>query len=392
MNVNFEFLGSEPIENVITCMNYEIDKVVYFGYHETIERLKSATENFLGIYCGVQKAVFHALPKDDLASALRTMRHEIEYEKGRKNRIFFDVTGGEDLILVAFGMLAKEFRLPLHSFDVPQNRLIVHDDGSGTVKSSIDELVARREFCMDLDRYIALRGGVINYSLQKDMKADGAEENADDIRKIWKISEKYEEYWNAFSEFLRGYFAPDPQLKARSRTIRVLEGLYTSSSSLNELTKLHEILEDLSEEGILLGLVQTDEYIEFSFRNEVIREILWDSGSIFELHVWQEEKELNDDCRAGVHLDWDGIIRWPEETDVQNEIDVLTVKGNSASFISCKGGKLSPAQTLRALYELQVVADRFGGRYAKRVLAIRSDIGRTYTLRAEEMGIEVRKY
>ena len=127
-------------------MNYEIDKVVYFGYHETIERLKSATENFLGIYCGVQKAVFHALPKDDLASALRTMRHEIEYEKGRKNRIFFDVTGGEDLILVAFGMLAKEFSLPLHSFDVPQNRLIVHDDGSGTVKSSIDELVARSPY------------------------------------------------------------------------------------------------------------------------------------------------------------------------------------------------------------------------------------------------------
>ena len=105
MNVNFEFLSPEPIENVITCMNYEIDKVVYFGYHETIEQLKAATENFLGAYCGVQKAVFHALPDDDLASALRTMRREIDYEKGRKNKIFFDVTGGESLILVAFGIL-----------------------------------------------------------------------------------------------------------------------------------------------------------------------------------------------------------------------------------------------------------------------------------------------
>ena len=191
MNVNFEFLSPEPIENVITCMNYEIDKVVYFGYHETIEQLKAATENFLGAYCGVQKAVFHALPDDDLASALRTMRREIDYEKGRKNKIFFDVTGGESLILVAFGMLAKEYSLPLHMYDVMENRLIGLDDGSGPAKNAIDTLVPRREFRMDLDKYIALRGGVINYSLQKGMKAEGAEENDADIRKIWKISEKY---------------------------------------------------------------------------------------------------------------------------------------------------------------------------------------------------------
>lgn len=392
MNVNFEFLSPEPIENVITCMNYEIDKVVYFGYHETIEQLKAATENFLGAYCGVQKAVFHALPDDDLASALRTMRREIDYEKGRKNKIFFDVTGGESLILVAFGMLAKEYSLPLHMYDVKENRLIGLDDGSGPAKNAIDALVPRREFRMDLDKYIALRGGVINYSLQKGMKAEGAEENDADIRKIWRISEKYEPYWNAFSEFLRGYFIPDAALKSHSRTLRVLEGLYTSNSALNEITKLNAILKDLEADGIISDLVQTKEYIEFRFKNEVIKDILWDSGSIFELHIWQEERDSNDDCRAGVHLDWDGIIRWPEETDVQNEIDVITVKGNNAVFISCKGGRLSPSQTLRALYELSVVAERFGGKYAKRVLAIRCDIGRTYTARAEEMGIEVRKY
>lgn len=29
MVVNFEFIGEEPIENIITCMNFKIDKVVH---------------------------------------------------------------------------------------------------------------------------------------------------------------------------------------------------------------------------------------------------------------------------------------------------------------------------------------------------------------------------
>ena len=37
------------------------------------------------------------------------MRKEIQYEKSQNNQIYFDITGGESLILVAFGMLSKEF-------------------------------------------------------------------------------------------------------------------------------------------------------------------------------------------------------------------------------------------------------------------------------------------
>ena len=44
MVVNFEFLGGEPIENLINCMNFKIDKVVYFGYHNVIEEQKARTE------------------------------------------------------------------------------------------------------------------------------------------------------------------------------------------------------------------------------------------------------------------------------------------------------------------------------------------------------------
>ena len=31
MNVNVEFLGKEPIENVITAMHFKIDKMIFFS-------------------------------------------------------------------------------------------------------------------------------------------------------------------------------------------------------------------------------------------------------------------------------------------------------------------------------------------------------------------------
>ena len=68
----------------------------------------------------------------------------------------------------------------------------------------------------------------------------------------------------------------------------------------------------------------------------------------------------------GVHIDWDGIIKKPGE-DVLNEIDVLSIKGNIPTFISCKSGKLESEVALHALYEFDTVASRFGGKYSKKV-------------------------
>ena len=52
---------------------------------------------------------------------------------------------------------------------------------------------------------------------------------------------------------------------------------------------------------------------------------------------------------------------------------------------------MGPQQTLHALYELDTVAKRFGGKYAKKVLVSANEIGPVYKERAAEMGIEVRK-
>ncbi len=73
MVVNFEFLGEEPIENVITCLHFKVDKVVYFGYQELIDHLHDRTVNFLKEYCGVKNIEFHPLSRNDLKSVVEIM-------------------------------------------------------------------------------------------------------------------------------------------------------------------------------------------------------------------------------------------------------------------------------------------------------------------------------
>ena len=49
-------------------------------------------------------------------------------------------------------------------------------------------------------------------------------------------------------------------------------------------------------------------------------------------------------------------------------------------------------QALEPMYELSTVAKRFGGKYARKVLAIIHPLKQVYMDRAKEMGIEIKCY
>ena len=387
MVVNFELLGDEPIENVITCMHFRVDKVVFFGYYDVVQKRRKCTENFLKKYCGVQNVVFHSLSSKDLQSVLKTMRMEIQREKGNRAKVYFDVTGGESLILIAVGILSKEFKLPLHIYDVPSDKLIELGEGES---SSISRDVQPQKIELNLENYIEMMGGVINWGLHKDIKEDGGDGFIDDLTKIWKVARKHIDIWNPFSDFLRTYMIPDEALLVRTDASTVINALNETTTKLNTVIKLNDILDGLMSEGILLDLEHAEGRYRFRFKNQSVKECLWEGGSILELLTYRDQKKNADDCMVGVHLDWDGVIHEQPGEDVVNEIDVLSLKGNVPTFISCKSGKMSPTRTLHALYELDAVAKKFGGKYAKKILVSAKELSDVYLARAEEMGIEVK--
>ena len=385
MNVVFEFLSNEPIENLITSMRFKIGKAIYFGYHETIEEWKDCISEFLRKYCEGEESVFHAMSHTDVQSMMKTMRQTIEFEISQGNNIYFDMTGGEDTILMAFGLLAGEYDTPMHAFDIPKNKINKLEEGSA--RSILD--VEPRAFSLDLDKYIEMHGGKINYSLHKSSKDMDDPEFAEDVEKLWSVENDFTEEWNLLSIFLRNHMMPEYSLEVNCDLEKIENSLRNTNNHLNTLSKFNAIMDRLGEAGILQDLRHSDGVYSFRYKNKAVKDCLKDGGSTLELYVYKREQAVSDDCKVGVHLDWDGVIHYSPGIDVLNEIDVLSLKGNIPVFISCKTGKMGPSNTLHALYELQTVAERFGGKYAKKVLVTSRMPADVYITRAEEMGISI---
>lgn len=383
----FEFFGNEPIENVITCMNYTIDRVIFLGYAEKMEDRKKSTSHFLKKYCAVKEIIFYPLENDDLRNIKETMRKLIESEQLAGNDIYFDITGGESLILLAFGMLSVEYDTPMHFFKVEENKIIELDEGA---TKSISTSVLNNPIDLDLDKYVELKGGIINNELHKPIKTIDDAELIDDLDKLWNVEKKYWDLWNPFSTFLKKEMISDEKLMVCRSASSIINSLRRTGTRLDTPKELNMILDDLQKAGLIKELKHADGKYKFRFKNETIKELLCDGGSVLELHTYENEKDNYDDCRVGIHLDWDGVISTPTEGDVLNEIDVLALNGNVPVFISCKSGKMGAHQILHAIYELEAVADRFGGKYAKKMLVTLNPIGNVYLERAKEMGIEVR--
>ncbi|MBQ8857194.1 MAG: hypothetical protein IJ024_03505 [Lachnospiraceae bacterium] len=382
MIVNIEFLDDEPIENVMTSLNFKIDKTILFGFQDVIAEKERVTERFLKKYCGVKEVVFCPLSENNLNSVTKTMRKVIEREKAQKNDIFFDITGGENLILVAFGMLAEAFQAPMHMYEIETQELTELNDEEVT---PISQIVPKQDIRLTLDGFIEMRGGLINYNLQKDMKNLDDPEFVQDIRKLWDISSKYGEKWNLFADFLRRCCEPDEELWVNVTGKQVL-GALRKINRFRSVRELGKILKDCANAGVLQSFINTQERLSFQYKSVKIKELLWDAGSILEMHTFMEERVSADDCRVGVHLDWDGVIYNHSAKDTLNEIDVLSLHGVIPTFISCKNGSVNQM----ALYELETVADKFGGKYAKKVIAAPQGLNDAHSLRAKEMNIEIR--
>ena len=382
MIVNIEFLDNEPIENVMTSLNFKVDKTVFFGFLDVIEEKKKITERFLKKYCGVKEVVFHPLSENNLNSVTKTMRKVIEQEKAQKNDIFFDLTGGEELILVAFGMMAESFRAPMHIFDIETQKLTELNDEMAV---PISKIAQKQEIKLTLDGLIEMRGGIINYHLQKDLKTLDEPDFVKDIQKLWDISSGHGDKWNLFADFLRRCCEPDEELWVKVSGKQVVAAL-RKINRFRSVRELGKMLKEIASAGVLEMFSHTQEQLSFRYKSEKIKELLWDAGSILEMHTYMEERKGADDCRVGVHLDWDGIIYNHSGKDTLNEIDVLSLHVVIPTFISCKNGSVNQM----ALYELETVADKFGGKYAKKVIAAPQGLNDTHSLRAREMGIEIR--
>lgn len=384
MVVNVEFFDENPIENVITSLNYKVDKTIFFGYAEMLNEHKACTENFLKTICGVHNIEFYEVDAFDLAGIIDKISNVIESDLASGHKVFFDLTGGESMLLVAFGILSRELVAPMHTYDIYSGQ--IHEFGyEGS--PALSEVAEYDPILLNLDDFISLYGGKINYRMHKDFKDTLDDEDIKDVVDMWDLSRRYKAKWPCYSALLRKFF-PDECLTVRTDVKRFLAEI-KKNSAIGSIAAFNHFLDECEADGFLQDVCHENGIYSYRYKNESIKNYFWDSGSILEMYAFLKEINENDvnDCRVGVHIDWDGIIHSVPGSDVLNEIDIMSMKDNLPTFISCKMGNVDQM----ALYELETVANRFGGIYAKKVLITAKDIAPGHLLRAEEMGIEVRK-
>ncbi len=387
MVVVYNTMGKEALNNVSTCMHYSVDRMVFVGFFNVVQAKSKEIKKFLMNHCGVKDVDFFVVPDSDLGSILNTMRKDIDDQQMKGNQIYFDISGGDSLVHVAFGILSKEYDIPIHMFNVRKDELI-EVDGFGT--RSISKEVPANNIDFDLDKYIEMRGGVINSNMHKDYKSVSSEESLADIAGIGRVANKHSDKWNIFTKKLQAMTGEGLEVNKSARN--VLSILANTKTGQMAPKEFNSMLNDMRQEGIMtVSQIGDGSYI-FSYKNDVLKKVIMEGGSYLELLTYLHEQPTSDDARIGVHIDWDGEIHDKPGIDVINEIDVLVLKGIIPTFISCKSGKLSSGQAQEAMFELEAVTAKFGGKFAKRVLVVSNDIGNVAMERAREMGIEVRKY
>lgn len=385
MNVNIEFFVLDPIENLITCLNFKMDKVIYFGHSDVMTSYRQKhMERILREVCGVKEVEFQVVSQRNLHSVVERMTEVLKREE--QHNCYFDLTGGEELIAVAMGILSRDYRTPMHLFDVESGKLHMLNKWE---LPGIEETVEKRKIELTLDDIIGFRGGKISYRHQKMSKSNLDTEGFETIvNRLWEILKPEPDKWNAVSKIFQECVNCESEHVNVSINQKKVKSILGKFRQFDEVDEFVAYLKRLQEAGAIERLQVTPENISYRYISEPMRECLLDAGCLLELRTYYNRKNtgMYSDCRVGVHIDWDGVFEGHNQ-DVENEIDVMLLRGNVATFISCKNGKVDQM----ALYELNTVADRFGGEYVEKELAVSQPLAGAYLRRAEEMKITVNK-
>lgn len=364
-----EFFDEDVVENIYGCLVSVPDRVILIG--NKAKKLEKHAERYHEFFLRRGHDV-DFIPKvvdrydlEDIIEKLSAIVEEYD-------DCVFDLTGGQELMLVALGIVYHRYRdmdLQMQYFNLKTNTLFdVDNDGTVIRADSLPTLSAQE--------LVRLYGGRIVYEEEKPgatHRWQWSEEFMDDIDTMWEICSMNVRAWNtqigvfAAAEELNG--GGDPLVTAID-VPQVTDYLNGIKAKYVEITR---IIRELQENGLIVYDDSGSDLITISYKNEQIKRILTKAGLALELKIALTAMRVRDkdgdyiyhDVMNGAYIDWDGDVHSMQEGyDTENEIDVLMIHGVVPVFVSCKNGMID----IDELYKLDAVARRFGGKYAKKVL------------------------
>lgn len=378
MKTIVEIFDECQIENVIAALNFKPEKIIFVGFKKNMKHdAKKSLAHFFKIRNIKSELVFEIVPRYDFEA----ITQKLENIARQNEDCVFDLTGGREMILTAMGYVAAKVNIPLIQFNVRSGELI-------NVKNS-ESICTIEKPTICTEESIILNGGkkTVNANPQWNFNSDFT----NDIKYMWSVCRKNCGLWNKQCNF----FSRLSEITHTYFEINIDKNLLKTYGA--EPFLCDEIIKELIDGGLIKKFKNDKDYLSFEYKNEQISRVLSKAGNLLELYGYITAMEINtnekgyyDDIAIGVSVDWDINNESEFTISAKNEVDLMLMRDLIPIFISCKNGYVHKED----LYELETVAEKFGGKYVKKILLCTftdtSAISHKYLVkRAEEMGIHI---
>ena len=366
-----EIYDDEQIYNVLSACEWKPENLVFIGTRKL--KNKKVKNNIINCLrnmgldtrCFFYSADMHSLDavKRELVTILDTF-----------GECAVDITGGNEVALVAVGMLSAERNLRIFKYDR-------YSEAYRNIAGCEAADNRRAEPSFNINALLSLSGGIMK-SHGHVAVAELDKETLDDIFAVWTIYKNNNRAWHRAVSYLQQI---SKNLEEGELSVRGKSVLYGGERMIGEEK---EIMTALAARGIIRNYSSDGGKVSFTFKSKFMRSCLIDIGVCLELYVYAAAKSMGcfGDVEISVVIDWDGDLA--PKINTINEIDVVAVSGFVPLFISCKSG----TPNVTALNEIKTLAKQFGGRYAKPVLVTMADVrtkDKYLYVRAKDMGVEL---
>ena len=396
-----EFFDGLASDNIGLSVTREFDRIIFMGSNEN--QMRSQVKNYEELLKRKKPSIeilFEQVTAGDIIEA----EAAIDRIVNTYDNCVFDITGGDSILVLALGRVSarnSDKEIQIQKMNLKKNIIFDCDYDGKTVGVRPPELL--------IEQHIRAYGGDIMFGTVDEYKKTYrwalTEEFLNDLAAMWEICKKDFRAWNAqmgvFSAMERYNTASEALTTTADRT--KTEGYLKRNKA--DLVNITRITSQLNAVGLISDLDLSGPNLTVTYKNKRIKRCLVTAGQMLEMKVFAEAKRLRDekgkaiydDVLNGVAIDWDGKIHetGPDSLwEVKNEIDVMLMHDMIPVFISCKNGKFE----IEELYKLNTVAEKFGNKYAKKVLvatAINADNreisveDRQIIERAKSLGIRV---
>ncbi len=367
-----ELFDSCQLENIASFLKFNPKKVIFIGfsnsdfaekYDAISEVIKNIKPNILLEYVDVKRYDY-----DDIINKLESIIKS-------NHNCYFDLTGGKELVLVAMGELSTKYNVPMYQIDLHANKVIAIKD--------CDKLPQEDNIRLTLADSVSLNCGIL-----ENCDTPIADENyINTVNGLWNIAKNRNIDWNAETKAFVKFE------KNNCRQENTNEFTCEMRAFNSQRSDFAALFSALKRQGYITT-VNNGRILKYKYKNSHIRSYLKKSGNILEDYTYIIVKSIEAEMPNAIHdASIQVFVRWlddGEESKIKNEIDVAFMCGIIPVFISCKSGTINR----NALYELSTVANRLGGKYAKKILVATeidpNPLSRAAVLdRAEEMDISV---